>query len=88
MILDTLPLENIMIRNGIPHGMHINFFNLQKDIIMTKLKSAKQVREGNHIYGQLPDGLTPSEVKSLMIVLLSIAVFAAVMVFGSVFIGE
>jgi len=54
---------------------------------MTKLKSEKQVRDGNHIYGQLPDGLTPREVKSLMIVLLSIAVFAAVMVFGSVFIG-
>ncbi len=55
---------------------------------MTKLKTSKQVREGNHIYGQLPSRLTPSEVKSLMIVLLSIAVFAAVMVFGSVFIGE
>lgn len=44
---------------------------------MTKLKTAKQVREGNHIYGQLPNRLTPSEVKSLMIVLLSIAIFAA-----------
>lgn len=51
---------------------------------MTKLKSAKHIREGNHIYGQLPNRLTPSEVRSLMIVLLSIAVFAAMMVFGSV----
>ena len=54
---------------------------------MTKLKSAKQVRESGKIYGQLPNRLTRGEVKSLMIVLLSIAVFAALMVFGSVFIG-
>ena len=47
---------------------------------MTKLKSAKEVRKGQHIYGQLPNRLTPSEVRSLMIVLLSIAVFAAAMV--------
>jgi len=54
---------------------------------MTKLKTAKQVRKSEHIYGQLPNRLTRGEVKSLMIVLLSIAVFAALMVFGSVFIG-
>ena len=50
---------------------------------MIKLKSAKEVRKGQHIYGQLPNRLTPSEVKALMIVLLSIAVFATAMVFGS-----
>jgi len=55
---------------------------------MTKLKTSKQVRDGEHIYGQSPSRLTPREIKNLMIVLLSIAVFAAVMVFGSVFIGE
>lgn len=44
---------------------------------MTKLKSSKQVREGGKIYGQLPNRLTQGEVKSLMIVLLSIAIFAA-----------
>lgn len=55
---------------------------------MTKLKSAKEVRKGQHIYGQLPNRLTPSEVRSLMIVLLSIAVFATAMVFGSVFTGD
>lgn len=54
---------------------------------MTKLKTAKQVRESGKIYGQLPNRLTQGEVKSLMIVLLSIAVFAAAMIFGSVFIG-
>ena len=55
---------------------------------MTKLKSAKQIREGNHIYGQLPDGLTQGEVKTLLEVIALIAIFAAmVMVFGSVFIG-
>lgn len=54
---------------------------------MTKLKSAKEVREGGKIYGQLPNRLTPSEVRSLMIVLLSIAIFVTAMVFGSVFIG-
>ena len=32
---------------------------------MTKLKSAKEVRKGQHIYGQLPNRLTPSEVRSL-----------------------
>ena len=80
MILDTLPLENIMIRNGIPHGMHINFFNLQKDIIMTKLKSAKQVREGNHIYGQLPDGLTIEQKVAVGIVVALIAIFTWVMI--------
>lgn len=56
---------------------------------MTNLKTSKQVRDGEHIYGRLPRRrrLTPREVKSLMIVLLSIVVFAAVMVFGPVFIG-
>lgn len=51
------------------------------------MTNTEEVRKGQHIYGQLPNRLTPREVKSLMIVLLSIAVFAAAMVFGSVFIG-
>ena len=55
---------------------------------MTKLKTAKQFRKSEHIYGQLPNRLTQGEVKSLMIVLLSIAVFATAMVFGSVFTGD
>lgn len=41
-------------------------------------------RSNPNLDGQLPNRLTPSEVRSLMIVLLSIAVFAAMMVFGSV----
>lgn len=55
--------------------------------ISQELKLSKSVRRDEHIYGQLPNRLTPSEVRSLMIVLLSIAVFATAMVFGSVFIG-
>lgn len=55
---------------------------------MTKLKTAKQVREGGKIYGQLPNRLTPSEVKTLLVVIVLIAIFAAtVMILGSVFIG-
>jgi hypothetical protein len=46
------------------------------------------VKKEKNIYGQLPNRLTPKEVRSLMIVLLSIAVFAAAMVFGSVFTGD
>jgi hypothetical protein len=56
---------------------------------MTKIKSAKQVREGNHIYGQLPNRLTQGKVKTLLEVIELIAIFAAiVMLLGSVFIGE
>ena len=40
-------------------------------------------RSNPNLDGQLPNRLTPSEVKALMIVLLSIAVFATAMVFGS-----
>jgi len=55
---------------------------------MTKLKTSKQVREGNHIYGQLPNRLTQGEVKTLLVVIVLIAIFAAtVMLLGSVFIG-
>lgn len=55
---------------------------------MTKLKTSKQVREGGKIYGQLPNRLTPSEVKTLLVVIVLIAIFAAmVMILGSVFIG-
>jgi len=46
---------------------------------MTKLKSAKQVRDGEHIYGQLPDGLTLEQKITVGIVVALIAIFAWVM---------
>ena len=43
---------------------------------MTKLKTSKQVREGNHIYGQLPDGLSLRQKVTVGIVVALIAIFA------------
>ena len=42
--------------------------------------SAKQVREGGHIYGQLPDGLTLRQKVTVGIVVSLIAIFAWVMI--------
>jgi len=47
---------------------------------MTKLKSAKQVRDGEHIYGQLPDGLSLRQKVAVGIVVSLIAIFAWVMI--------
>ena len=47
---------------------------------MTKLKTSKQVREGNHIYGQLPDGLSLRQKVTVGIVVSLIAIFTWVMI--------
>lgn len=47
---------------------------------MTNLKTSKQVRDGNHIYGQLPDGLTIEQKVAVGIVVALIAIFAWVMI--------
>ncbi len=47
---------------------------------MTKLKTSKQVREGNHIYGQLPDGLSLRQKVTVGIVVALIAIFTWVMI--------
>lgn len=62
-----------------------NLKNLEYHISQ-ELKKSKQA-SSEHIYGQLPNRLTPSEAKTILVVLLLIAVFAAVMVFGSIFTG-
>ena len=46
---------------------------------MTKLKTSKQVRDGEHIYGQFPDGLTLEQKITVGIVVALIAIFAWVM---------
>jgi len=43
---------------------------------MTNLKTSKQVRDGNHIYGQLPDGLSLRQKATVGIVVALIAIFA------------
>jgi len=47
---------------------------------MTNLKTSKQVREGNHIYGQLPDRLTLEQKAAMGIIGALIAIFAWVMI--------
>ncbi len=47
---------------------------------MTNLKTSKQVRDGNHIYGQLPDGLTIEQKVAVGIVVALIAIFTWVMI--------
>jgi hypothetical protein len=47
---------------------------------MTKLKTSKQVRDGEHIYGQLPDGLTLRQKVSVGVVVALIAIFTWVMI--------
>ncbi len=47
---------------------------------MTHLKSAKQVRDGEHIYGQLPSRLTPREAATVAVVVILILIFTWVMI--------
>lgn len=49
--------------------------------MMTKLKTSKQTLENSHIYGQLPNRLTPEVAKTLTAVILLILIFAVVMIY-------